>query len=716
MSDEEEEVATKPKRLTKKGKATLGDDSSSEDDDLFGSDNDENEQKSVAATEEKAVDATYSKENLESAMNDLKPFVSPSIDFSTFLESWDDVDKFVSAKAFYLSDPGGLVKLVSNVKEPISLELKCLVIAIARQTCVLAKSKDDRGMAQVLFKSKIKTDKSMHIGNYVSNTWLMQSVEQLKKTETIEDQKNNMHLNILLSGFGFMQNCFVIDNSKKLNVLKEKQSIDWKGTTEAILEVASSKSLTSLESLAKALTTYLSDFKAISNGAMSATGAAKSSRTSSVDSKTLQDATKKKRDERMRKLRQKAHGARSFASTPGAASATSSMPSAVAPPPAPPSAYRGASASAAAAAGYEPSAPSAQYSTSQQDTSSRWNAPTAPPPAPAPAPPVTSAAAPPSSWGGAVKQEQQPLYQDAGSYNAGDQHLQSQPPPVGDSYNQNNYSGGQASYGGGGASAGAQYDDSYRDPASYQQQPQQPLDSRNNYDRPVGPGPPNAPANPQYNDYQPNHGGDSYYPGASGNDNQSGGADGGSGYRGGGAYDRDPQLQQQQQQYDRYDENQYRGGGGGRNNYNNNKRSRQDAFADDGPSAPGGPGGRDRGPTLPAWVSNDDVGGGGGPPPPPQRHEGPLHDNGGMPPRDMSGGVALAGSGRGWVTNEGGPGGHNLPPPSANLPPPSQSRGPPRGPPPPSFEEPPNLGGGRGRGRTLPAWMTRQNEGPGGGP
>ena len=67
MSDEEEEVATKRKRLTKKGKTTLADDSSSEDDDLFGSDNDEDEQQQSLA-EEKVVDATYSKENLESAM------------------------------------------------------------------------------------------------------------------------------------------------------------------------------------------------------------------------------------------------------------------------------------------------------------------------------------------------------------------------------------------------------------------------------------------------------------------------------------------------------------------------------------------------------------------------------------------------------------------------------------------------------------------------
>ncbi|KAL3934950.1 MAG: hypothetical protein SGBAC_009442 [Bacillariaceae sp.] len=702
MSDEEDDVTTKRKKLTKKGKTTLADDSSSEDDDLFGSDNEDDEK---SETEEVvAVDATFSKENLESAMNDLKPFVSPSIEFSKFLESWDDVDKFVSAKEFYLSDPSGLVKLVSNNDENTpTLELKCLAIAITRQTCLVAKKKDDRGMAQGLFKSKIKANKSMHIGNYVSNTWLIQSVAQLTKMEdTIDDQKNNMHINVLFSGFHFMQDCFVIDNEKKLNVLKEKQNIDWKATTNSILELASSKSLTSLETLAKTLITYLSDFKATSQTAVSATGVAKLSRTSSVDSQALKDATKKKREERMRQLRQKAHGARSMALTPGAN--TSSMPSAVAPPPAPPSSYSTSviradakNSSLSSSSGYggdplsvpfaassssvPPPPPSSQHAS--QDTSaptSRWNsAPAAPPPAPAPAAP------PPASWGAVggggdhhqqqqQQQQDQQAYQGTGGYNnAGEQDPRSQPPPISwndqgaagnsgnSSYNNNNnYSGGQAYYG----SGGGQYDDYQQQKQPQQQQQQQ---SHNTYDRPVGSGPSDAPANPQYNDYHPNHNaGDSYKYGASGNDNQS---------AGGGGYDRGGPTPQ-----DRYDENQYRGGGGGggpnnhsynnnNNNNNNNKRSRQDAFADDGQ--------------------------GGG--------------SGGMPPRGRGRTLQT------WMTNEGGPGGPaDLPPPSENLPPPSQSRGPPSGQPPPSFEEPPNLGGGRGRGRTLPAWMTRKNGGPGG--
>lgn len=643
------------------------------------------------------------------------------MEFSKFLDSWDDVDKFVSAKEFSILDPGGLVKFVSNTDSPPpSVELKCLIIAVARQTCILAKSKDDRGAAQGLFKSKIKGDKSMHIGNYVSNTWLIQSVEQLKKTETIE--KENMHVHILTAGFRFMQDCFVIDNTKKLDVLKEKQNIDWKGTTKNVLDVATSKNLTSLESLAKTLTTYLSDFKATSSVPIAA--AAKSSRTSSVDSQALQDATRKKREERMRKLREKAHGAMSLASTPAAGTTNAAMPSAVAPPPAPPSSY--SSNTTATTTTNNNRYDKAQ---SSQDNASRgWNAP------PAPAPAVPPASAPPQSWGGPPPQE--PAYQES-NYNApidqgrdhpdptsqpptaaADNYNQQQPswndpgvPPAAAAANSYSYSGGPQSYGGGG-----QYDDSYRD--AYP-----PQESRNDYDRP-----PEATNQQPYdntNDYANHQGADSYYPGASsaaGHDNQSSGG----GYRrGGGGYDRGPPPPQDsygggRPPYDRYEEPPYRGGGGRNNSNFNNKRPRQDAFADDR--------GRGGGP----WMNDN---GGGGPPP-------KRHDSGGGP-RDIPG----SGRGRGrtlpaWMMGgEGGPGGDLPPPPMSELPPPPSSHGPPRGQPPPSFDEPPrpprgpppqfdepprpprgqpppfdeppNMGGGRGRGRTLPAWMT-QNDGPGG--
>jgi hypothetical protein len=61
MSDEEEEVVPKQKRLTKKGRPTLADSSSDEDEDLFGSDNDDESESEVG-------DALYSKESLKSAM------------------------------------------------------------------------------------------------------------------------------------------------------------------------------------------------------------------------------------------------------------------------------------------------------------------------------------------------------------------------------------------------------------------------------------------------------------------------------------------------------------------------------------------------------------------------------------------------------------------------------------------------------------------------
>jgi hypothetical protein len=244
------------------------------------------------------------------------------------LESWEDVKNLVDEKQFILSATESLVNFlkIESVNGNLSLELKCFTAAVARQTCLIAKSKDDKVMAQALFKSKNKADRSRHIGNYVSNIWLQECLQQLEKSSSIDDSENNMHLCLLKAGLLFMEDCFVIDNEKKLNVLKQKQDIDWKGTTAEVLKFSSSNNLDALEKIAQMMEKYLSDFEIPATPTSSTVEAAKLTRRSSVDAKILQDAAKKKREERMKNLRRKASFTGQIAASAPAATAATAAP------------------------------------------------------------------------------------------------------------------------------------------------------------------------------------------------------------------------------------------------------------------------------------------------------------------------------------------------------------------------------------------------------
>jgi hypothetical protein len=112
---------------------------------------------------------------------------------------------------------------------------------------------------------------------------------------------------------------------------------------------------------------------------------------------------------------------------------------------------------------------------------------------------------------------------------------------------------------------------------------------------------------------------------------------------------------------------------------------------------------------LPAWMTKNNEGGIDPPAiPEPPRMGHNIGGPSGLSARDLPVNASLQGTGRGrgrtlpaWMTqpNDNGP--------SSQGP----ALEPPRGPPPPSFggESRNDLaGGGRGRGRTLPAWMTAQ--------
>ena len=70
----------------------------------------------------------------------LKGCITPEPESTFDPQNWKEVDEEIEAKGINLQETETLVKYL-NKAENLSLEYKCLVTAIARQTCVTAKSK-----------------------------------------------------------------------------------------------------------------------------------------------------------------------------------------------------------------------------------------------------------------------------------------------------------------------------------------------------------------------------------------------------------------------------------------------------------------------------------------------------------------------------------------------------------------------------------------------
>ena len=159
-------------------------------------------------------------------------------------------------------------------------------------------------MAQALFKSKSKSDKSNHIANYVSNIWVKDSLMQLQSSESVNSEEENMHVVLIKSGLQVMTDSFVIDSEKKLNVLKEKQGIHWQGTATMILTYGMKNKVNELSHAAGLAKRHFANFKK-SKTLDSKSSEASSDQTASVvpkrtDSISLEEMAKKKRDERMK--------------------------------------------------------------------------------------------------------------------------------------------------------------------------------------------------------------------------------------------------------------------------------------------------------------------------------------------------------------------------------------------------------------------------------
>ena len=249
------------------------------------------------------------------------------------------MDKEIRAKGINLQEIDTLIKYL-NKADNLSLEYKCLVISIARQTCINAKSKEDTKKAQELFKSKEKGNKTNHVANFVSNTWFWESMGHLQKLGALSgnNAKNNMHVVVVECGLQFMRDSYVIDSEKKMNVLKERQQIDWSKAVQKSTKLASAHSLTTMSAEAALTEKHFVSFKEGNTPSDSAAGNKNDSSISAgQSSSSVQDMARKKRTERLANLRRRVSATSLQNST---AAASVAKPLSAAKSPLPPSSHK----------------------------------------------------------------------------------------------------------------------------------------------------------------------------------------------------------------------------------------------------------------------------------------------------------------------------------------------------------------------------------------
>jgi hypothetical protein len=674
--------------------------------------------------------------------------MDPEPDHSSPLESWKDVEDLIRKQKIKLQDFGDLIQYLSKHPDKISLEFKCLVITLARETFRAYKLTDDAKGAQGMFRSKDKTNRSLHVANYATNKWLHDSFDQVKKVSSFADsgkEDDNMHLVVLQAGLQFMVDAFVIDNDKKLDVLKSKQGIDWEETTNEILRFAMSKKVNSLGHMAGLTKKHFASFRTLAppgkssspdanNTAATSTGTDLSLITNSSLQDLAKDMAKQKRDLRIANLRRKAQSRTANTGSaavprPSRSTATATWGDTIIPAPATAKTWGDTPAATTAAWGNTPAAAPAASNRSGGWGSSPLPAPSNWGTSPALAPPQnwgdTPASAPAArTWGdtpaGAApswgeKPAPARTASHAGTW-GGDMpapaHAASHAGTWGDTpapaASRSNTWGDSATPSGGGSSWGDQGKQSQpSDRAGWgnstTQSREPTYDSKpSSYGRG---GTTNGSSSSVNNvesgsaDARGRSRGNDNIPGATANtagsahDNQT---DGG--------FDRSQQQQQRNgpSSYNNdkrpHDQGPDRGSSfSDHRNNGNQKRPRQEQHPPRNPEPAvdgGGMGrGRGRGLTLPAWMTQKGNDG-------PQSSAGPQNnDHNGQPGSSSSAEV------------------HSAPPPSNQLPPRgggyNNSKPPPRNNPSHS-RDPPAGGSGRGRGMTLPAWMTQahNNDGP----
>lgn len=495
------------------------------------------------------------------------------------------------------------------------------------EDAVKTKRKESSAIAQKMFKpgDKVPTkyqgqnnEKANHVANYITNKWPMAAFGSLKANPS-HNLDGDMRATVLMLCFRFIKSSWVIDKKKKLEVLKDKQGLDWYGLTESVLSWAKegkkrgSKNLIDMAEQTKMhldgiMNESISHIatRSIDKSSTKAESAEETAKKAAIASEAEKEAIRIRRDSMRARMRGSATSLASLATVPppppptAPTSVQSHIPPRLPPPPPPP---------IESDTSYDPKRP-------------RWNQygdPTLPPP--------TSSTV-------LINQSINPNLNRAPSFVP--YHQQAKLPLDGPTCSDNI-----------GRPVQQRAPSPYQDPRRVGGQPQYEMQSS------TGPG-----------GYAANFHTDAYMQQPPRNEMES--------------------NEQQQGTRSRWENSD-----GEAINGRNNKRTRDNGPAPriDGDAGVRGRGrGRGIAQTRPAWMSVDDQGNTNGPT--------------GLPDSLSSGsGRAVDRSTPGWLAQQDG--GQDIP---SSRPPPL----PPNGGRPPFPVDDGALGRGRGRGRTLPAWMTNQ--------
>ena len=174
----------------------------------------------------------------------LTPVPSPSNSSLNTYKSWRDVE----SKKFWIKNIELLYYTLSV--EVLSLELKCLAVEAARQTCLFKDQK--KKVSRSLFKT---SKQSTHPFGYIATViWLQDSIMQLQAANSTH---NNMHVLLLTQIMRFMADCYVIKGDQ-LKIFKELQDTDWAKSISDVLQLAEANRWTKLTAAARAAEKFIS--------------------------------------------------------------------------------------------------------------------------------------------------------------------------------------------------------------------------------------------------------------------------------------------------------------------------------------------------------------------------------------------------------------------------------------------------------------------------
>jgi hypothetical protein len=117
-----------------------------------------------------------------------------------------------------------LLEYLTNMSDVMTLEGRLLVGIVARQILLRCKAQvpPNKSVAQELFvKLKGDSDKSKSIALFITAKWPNQMFEQVKANIPSQPD-NDLRIQILKVGFQFVENSFVIDTAKKVDLLKSR--------------------------------------------------------------------------------------------------------------------------------------------------------------------------------------------------------------------------------------------------------------------------------------------------------------------------------------------------------------------------------------------------------------------------------------------------------------------------------------------------------------